>query len=95
MQSIDRENEFKNMDTDQMWEIFLNEFNAAINKFTPLSRMRCKRHPSWMTRAAKRAQKYKSNMWRRYKLDKSYNNLTEYKKARNRTTQPETEQLRI
>jgi len=39
-----------------------------------------------MTKEAKRACKNKSNMWRRYKLSKSYNDHVEYNRALNRST---------
>jgi len=40
-----------------------------------------------MNGAAKRARKYKSKMWQRYRQSKSYNDHVEYKRALNKSTE--------
>ena len=78
---------FKDADVSQMWTSFLDVVNSVVYKHTPLCKIKRKHFPAWMTKAAKRAQKYKYKMWKHYCQDKSYSNYVEYKKALNKTTQ--------
>lgn len=87
LKSIDWESKFSNKDANEVWETFSEILKSTVHTFAPESKSKSKVYPMWMTKAAKRAQKYKSKMWKRYKQNSSYNNLMEYRKARNLTTQ--------
>src|SRR6267154_2934084 len=69
-----------------MWNIFCNILNEVILKFIPKMINKSRKFPVWMTKDAKKQRKNKVPMWKRYKEEKSYNNLVEYKLALNRAT---------
>jgi hypothetical protein len=86
LQQVQWSDEFENLDANDMWVVFRDKLFSILNKFTPMRRRKNRKRPAWMTRAASRAQKYKCKMWKRYRQDKCYNNLIEYKKALNFAT---------
>lgn len=58
-----------------------------LQKNFPKKRQRSRKYSLWMTNKARRSQyKYKSMMWPRYCLSKSYNDYVEYKQALNKAT---------
>src|SRR6267154_208483 len=67
-----------------MSNIFCDILNEVILKFVPKKLNKSRKVPVWMTKDAKKQRKNKVRMWKRYKEDKSYNNLVEYKLALNR-----------
>src|SRR6267154_2572726 len=69
-----------------MWNIFCDVLNEVILKFVPRKINKSRKFPVWMTKDAKKQRKNKVRMWKRYKEDKSYNNLVEYKLVLNRAT---------
>ncbi|MGE5822757.1 MAG: reverse transcriptase domain-containing protein [Nitrososphaerota archaeon] len=78
------EDEFKGLDVEGIWQRFCKFMDLAIDKFVPLGFGKSKKYPKWMNRAAKKARKYKSKMWYRYRQSSSYNDLVEYKRAQNK-----------
>src|SRR6267154_3274211 len=86
LKEIDREVKFKDLDAEKKWNIFCELLNEVIMKFVPKIINKSKKFPVWMTSDAKKLRKNKICMWKRYKEDKSYNNLVEYKLALNRVT---------
>lgn len=86
LSDVDWDTELKDLDPDNMWNVFCNIMNNLVVEFVPQMKNKCKKFPVWMTKDAKKHRKYKSRMWKRYKEDKSYNNLVEYKIALNKVT---------
>jgi len=78
------ESEGRHPEANEMWNTFSNTLNTAIERFVPMKEYKVRRYPQWMTRSARRAQKYKSRMWIRYRESKAYNDLVEYKRAQNK-----------
>lgn len=76
--------EFENLELNEMWSKFCAIVNSAVNQFVPEGSLKHKKFPKWMNKSAKVARKYKSRMWFRYRESKTYNDLVEYKRARNK-----------
>ena len=72
---------FTNLDANAMWELFLDKMSSAVDSYIPLYKHSKRKYPQWMTKRAKRARKYKSVMWSRFKCSNSYNDRVEYKKS--------------
>ena len=77
---------FSTLDLEGMWAKFCSVLNDAVLMFVPLGKNRKNNNPRWMTRRAMRYRKYKSVMWKRYQLSKSYNDCIEYKHTLNKAT---------
>ena len=84
LNDVDWNNEFENLDVDEVWTRFCSIMNLAVEKFVPLEHKKTQKYPKWMNRDARRAQKYKSKMWIRYRESRTYNDLVEYKRAQNK-----------
>jgi len=56
---VDWNNEFENLDVDEVWTRFCSIMNLAVEKFVPLEHKKTQKYPKWMNRDARRAQKYK------------------------------------
>src|SRR6267154_294175 len=78
LNEIDRKLKFQDLDAEKMWNIFCDIVNEVILKFVPKWINKSRKFPVWMTKEAKKQRKNKVRMWKRYKEDKSYNNLMEY-----------------
>jgi len=67
-----------------MWNAFCDVVKEVILIFVPKMTNKSNKFPVWMTNDAKRLRKSKIRLWNRYREDKSYNNLVEYRLASNR-----------
>ena len=69
---------------EDAWLKFCIVLDKAIEQFLPLEIKKQRKTPRWMNKVTKSAMKYKSRMWHRYRESRSYNDLVEYRRARNK-----------
>jgi hypothetical protein len=81
---INWDEEFEGLAIDDLWLRFKDILDLLVGKYVPLVTGRRKKYPQWMTKAVKRARNYKVKKWKEYRSSGEYNDLVEYKIARNK-----------
>ena len=84
-EEIHWEEKFENLQIDDMWKVFKNQYETSVKKFVPSSTPKpgCKPKPSWMTPDVLKDIKMKRRAWNRYLSTKRNIYFLEYKKVRN------------
>lgn len=76
------ENEFKDMDIENMWKRLCMLMDVEVDKCVPSTKVSGRYCPKWMNRGARIARKKKLNKWKQFRDSGSYNDLVEYNLAR-------------
>ena len=86
LNTIDWDVSFRDLGVEDMWNKFCEVLNSAVDKFVPTQKSKIRKYPQWMTRAAIRACKLKTKMWKKYQNSKLYNHYVEYIMVANKCT---------
>ena len=84
-ETIDWDEKFKDLDLDDMWKSFKDQFEVSVKKYVPTSipKPGCKPKPAWMTPEVLNEIKRKRRAWTRYLATKRNIDFLEYKRVRN------------
>ena len=82
---INWEEKFENMELDDMWKSFKDQFESSVKRFVPTSvpKPGCKPKPAWMTPEVLNEIVRKRRAWTRYLSTKRKFDFLEYKRVRN------------
>ena len=96
-ETIDWDEKFKDLDLDDMWKSFKDQFEVSEKKYVPTSSHKpgCKPKPAWMTPEVLNEIKRKRRAWTRYLATKRNIDLLEYKKVRNEVNDTVKKKLKL
>jgi hypothetical protein len=78
---------FEDKHIDQMWNIFYEVLQSAVNRFVPKKRRGKVRKPRWWTKKIEHLRKRKLALWKRYTTSNDYDDYVRYKQELNKATQ--------